>query len=75
RSIHIMKHMNMALDDVRKTESRMADSKGILKKTRYTWLYSSENLPHKYREKYEILKESDLKTARTYAIKENLRNL
>ncbi|EQD25934.1 hypothetical protein B2A_15872, partial [mine drainage metagenome] len=37
-----MKHMNMALDDVRKTESRMADSKEILKKTKYMWFYSSE---------------------------------
>jgi transposase len=72
---HIMKHMNMALDDVRRMESRMADSKEILKKTRYLWLYSQENLPDKYREKYEMLKESDLKTARAYAIKENLRNL
>ena len=72
---HIMKHMNQALDDVRKMESRMAEFKETLKKTRYLWLYSSENLPDRYREKYEILRESDLKTARAYAIKENLRNL
>jgi len=72
---HIMKHMNMALDDVRRTESRMAESKEMLKKTRYLWLYSNENLPDKYREKYEILKESDLRTARACVIKENLRNL
>ena len=72
---HIMKHMNMALDDVRKMEARNTDTKELLKKTRYLWLYSPENLPDKYREKYEILKESDLKTAREYAIKENLRNL
>jgi len=30
---HIMKHMNMALDDVRRMEARIADSKEILKKT------------------------------------------
>ena len=72
---HIMKHMNQALDDVRKMESRMAEFRETLKKTRYLWLYSSENLPDRYREKYEILRESDLKTARAYAIKENLRNL
>ncbi|MEM3267433.1 MAG: transposase [Conexivisphaerales archaeon] len=72
---HIMKHVNGAVDDVRKTESRMADSREILKKTRYLWFYSSENLPDKYRKKHEILKESDLKTARAYAIKEDLRNL
>ena len=72
---HIMKHMNMALDSARKMEARNADTKELLKKTRYLRLYSNENLPDKYREKYETLKESSLKTARAYAIKENLRNL
>ncbi|WP_162009529.1 transposase [Thermoplasma volcanium] len=72
---HVMKHMNMALDDVRWMESRMAEYKEMFRKTRCLWLYSPENLPDKYGERYEILKESDLKTARVYAIKENLRNL
>ena len=72
---HIMKRMNMALDAVRRDETKLAYAKNILKKTRYMWLYSSEKLPDKYREKYEMLKASDLKTARAYAIKENLRNL
>lgn len=72
---HIMKHMNSAVDQVRNIESRNAESREMLKKTRYLWLYSSENLPDKYKEKYEILKTSDLKTARAYGIKENLRNL
>ena len=72
---HISKHMNPALDTVGKIKSRTADSKEILKKTRYMWLCSSGNLPDRYREKYEILKESDLETAGSYAIKGNLRNL
>ena len=72
---HIMNHMNQYLDKVRRIEARKAGTKELLKKTKYLWLYSKENLPDKYREKYEILKESDLKTARAYAIKENLRNL
>lgn len=71
---HIMKHMNMALDDVRKEESR-SDRRDLLRKSRYIWLYSHENLPEKYRERYEELRQSDLKTARAYAIKENLRNM
>ena len=72
---HIMKHMNMAMDDVRRQESALPENRERLKKTRYIWLYSRENLPEEYRERYGELKQSDLKTARAYAIKENLRNL
>ncbi len=72
---HIMKHMNMAVDGVRRQESALPKTREMLKKTRYIWLYSHENLPEKYRERYEELKQSDLKTARAYAIKENLRKL
>ncbi len=72
---HIMKHMNMAVDNVRRQESALPKTMEMLKKTRYIWLYFHESLPEKYRERYEELKQSDLKTARTYAIKENLRNL
>lgn len=72
---HIMKHMNMALDMVRRDESKLPRTRNMLKETRFMWLYSSEKLPDKYRERYEMLKASDLKTARAYAIKENLRNL
>ena len=71
---HIMKHMNMALDDVRKEESRSGRC-DLLRKSRYIRLYSHENLPEKYKERYEELRQSDLKTARAYAIKENLRNM
>lgn len=72
---HIMKHVNMAVDDVRKEESRKDENRDLLRKSRYIWLYSHENLPEKYWKRYEELKRSDLKTARAYAIKENLRNL
>lgn len=34
---HILKHMNMALDDVRKEESR-SDRRDLLRKSRYIWL-------------------------------------
>jgi hypothetical protein len=65
----------MAREMVRRIESRKAESKEILKKTKFLRLYSSGNLPEKYKTKYEILKESDLNTSRAYAIKENLRDL
>ena len=34
---HIMKHMNMALDDVRKEESR-SDRRDLLRNSSYIWL-------------------------------------
>jgi transposase len=41
--------------------------------SRYLWLYAQENLPEKYQELFNTLKEKNLKTA--WAIKENLREL
>jgi len=73
---HISKHMNQALDDVRKQENTRLRKSGndTLTGTKYIWLYSGENLPKKYRKIFDDLKNSDLKTARAYSIKENLRN-
>ena len=48
---------------------------GTLAGTKYIWLYTEKNLPKKYRKIFNELKNSDLKTARAYSIKENLRNL
>ena len=74
---HISKHMNQALDDVRKHENTRLRKSGndILTGTKYIWLYAGENLPKKYRKIFDELKNSDLKTAKAYSIKENLRNL
>ena len=74
---HVMKHVNMEVDSTRKRENRMFLEKGMddLKGTRYRWLYSSGNLPEKYRERYEELKKSDLLTGKAYSMKENIREL
>jgi transposase len=74
---HIMSHMVDAVDKVRKKENKkLSKAEGNpLKSTRYVWLYSEENLPEKYWGVLKELKASDLKTARAWAIKENLRNL
>ena len=74
---HLMTHMGKAVDTVRKREH------GVLKKggdetltgSKYLWLYAQENLPEKYHELFNTLKAKDLKTARAWAIKENLREL
>lgn len=69
--------MNGAVDMARKEENRTMAEKGMtdLKGTGYMWLYTSENLPDKYREKYNELKKSDLMTGKTYSMKENIRSL
>jgi transposase len=74
---HIMKHMGTAVDAVRKRENRVlrADGDDSLVRSKYLWLYSGENLPDRHRERFEALRDADLKTSRAWAIKENLRLL
>ena len=74
---HIMKHMVEAVDTVRKREHRLLQSEGdnTLKGTKYLWLFSEENLPESYVEKFADLRGMHLKTGRAWAIKEALRHL
>lgn len=72
---HVMVHMGTAVDIVRKREHRAlrAQGDGSLVGSKYLWLYSEENLPDRHRERFAGLRDTDLKTARAWAIKENLR--
>jgi transposase len=74
---HIMKLMNEALDKVRKEEHKLLrqEGKSILTGSKFMWLYSKERLPLLQREAFSALRASALKTARAWAIKENLREL
>jgi transposase len=74
---HIMKHMNEAVDAVRKEENRLLleDDIDILKGTKFFWLFAEENLPEKMVERFAFLRDSNLKTGRAWAIKESLREL
>jgi transposase len=74
---HMMKHMNEAVNDVRKAEQRALSAAGdpTLEGTRWLWLYGVENLPEAQRPAFEVLKFSNLRTARAWALKETLRNL
>ncbi len=74
---HVMRHVNEAVDKTMKEENRKLKEKGImdLNGTRYIWLYSSENLPERYRETYNELRKADLLTGKAYSMKENVRNL
>lgn len=74
---HIMQHMGGAVDRVRRQENRALVKGGddTLKGTKYVWLYSEENLPDRLRPTLEALRDSALKVARAWAIKESLRDL
>jgi transposase len=73
---HIEKHLNGAVDAVRRNEHRELLELGIddLKKTRWDWLYRPENLPETRKPGFEILRKMKLKTGRAYAIKESFRD-
>lgn len=69
---HIMKMINKAVDEVRHQESVMGTgaARQALKKTRSLWLWGEENLPDRHAERFEALKQSTLKTARAWRLKE-----
>ena len=71
---HLMSHMGKAVDTVRKHENRALRAVGnqSLVGPKYLWLYSWENLPERDWERFDALRAIDLKTARAYALKENL---
>jgi len=74
---HIMKHMNEAVDAVRREEHRAltAHDDDTLKGTKHWWLYAAENVPDKYQETFQRVRDRNLRTSRAWAIKETLRDL
>lgn len=78
---HIMKHMNEAVDRIRRREQRELKEVGDdrLTGTKYVWSYGEENVPDKHRERLARLTARGmmrkLKTARAWSIKESLRDL
>lgn len=72
---HIVSHANTALSDVRKAEARELAEQGRqdLKGMRQAILFGAENVPEHHEATIAQLKASDLRTAKGYALKENLR--
>lgn len=69
---HIMKMINKAVDSVRRLEIVMGTKaeKATLKGTRPLWLWGQENLPECHADRFEELKQSSLRTARAWRLKE-----
>lgn len=72
---HIIQNMNKAVDQVRRKEIGLmsAEEAKELKGTRFMWLYGFENLPEKWNERLQALKDSQMQTARAWRLKEQLR--
>jgi transposase len=73
---HLVKYMNEAVNEVRKSEHRRLQAQGddTLKSTRQLWLYGMENLPAKHAQRFAEVKELNLQTSRAWAIKEVFRS-
>lgn len=72
---HICQHLNQAVDQVRRAENKQLTSEGDgrLKGTKHWWLYNAENVKPEQQDQFDILKQSNLKSARCWAIKEQFR--
>ena len=69
---HVAKHLGEAVDKVRRQEHRFLQQQGRddLTRTRYLWLKNPENMDKELWRNFKSLRESSLKTARAWAIKE-----
>lgn len=73
---HVVQHMNKAVDTVRRQEQPLLEpaARKKLKGTRFMWLYGFENLPEKWAERMEGMKDGKTRTARAWRLKELIRS-
>ncbi len=69
---HVAKYLGEAVDKVRKQEHKalMCEGWEDLKGSKYDWLTNPGNLSRKRQRSFKLLRESTLKTARAWAIKD-----
>ncbi len=74
---HVAKYLGEAVDKVRRQEHKALRAEGdtTLTGSKYDWLTNRENMSKKQKKRFQSLKNSSLKTARAWAIKEMARNL
>lgn len=73
---HVSAHLNTGTDQVRRAENKDLCAQGDerLKGTRFLFLFNPENLPEERVHEFEQIKNSSLKTARAWAIKDSFRS-
>jgi len=69
---HVAKYLGEAVDKVRRREHKALMKEGYedLKGSKYDWLYNPENMTRDQKRRFKSLRDSTLKTARAWAIKE-----
>ncbi len=69
---HVAKYLGDAVDKVRRQEHKALMAQGYedLKGSKYDWLYNPANMSRKQQTRFKVLRDSTLKTARAWAIKE-----
>jgi transposase len=74
---HVAQHLGMAVDEVRRKENKALRAGGDdrLKGTRYDWLRNPAEMDPQDRRAFAALRNSELKTARAWALKETAMNL
>ena len=72
---HIAKHLNEAVDKVRRQEHKILQAAGDdrLKGSKYLWLFRPDHIPDDHPLDFAALQRQQLQTARAWAIKENFR--
>ena len=72
---HVSKHLNEAVDQVRRRENKTLKAAGDerLVGSKQLWLFNPKNLSHKRQRELAALKGQTLKTGRAWAIKEHFR--
>jgi transposase len=72
---HIAKHLNGAVDQVRKDEHRVLKARNDdrLTGSKYLWLKNEFNLSASQKQAFSSLRQANLKTARAWAIKEQFK--
>jgi transposase len=70
---HVAKHLGEAVDRVRRAENKVLTAEGdkCLVGTKYDWLRNPENFTTEQWREFTALRNSSLKTARAWALKEN----
>lgn len=72
---HVSKLLNDAVNDVRKRENRELEAAGEYapKGTKYVWTQNPENMPQERRVMFDLLRDSTLKAAKAWALKDAAR--
>jgi transposase len=76
-TFHLIRHLNDAVDQVRRQEHKELRKQGndSLSGPRQLWLYGMERIPGRWQERFDTLRTGKLKTSRAWAIKELFRDL